>query len=155
MPTLEDLQMATHQYYDRIVADVKAGRFLAEGAGQRLDEKPRKNWHSRLPSVIIDCEHGSTDQARTMLQNCVNAWRDHVGLLKHYLDTHQMSLEHVLDYFGGQLSADELTGTQTNVQSWILTKMMNAAPQETLAPHAFSIGAEQYRRLALGDVCGQ
>lgn len=152
--TLSDLQLVTHAYYKHIVADAHTGRFLSPGAGQRLDEKPRKNWHSRISNMMYYCAEHNMAAATTQLHNAINAWRDHVGLLVTYLQTHQMSLEHVLHYLGDYVTQEELQGPHDEVRAYILAKMAALPPQAILEDNAFSIGAEQYRRLLHG-VCSE
>lgn len=155
--TLEELRTVTQWYEARIDADSEAGRFLADGAGWRLDEKPRKNWTSRIPNAMAYCEQGQVTQAHTQLQNAVNAWRDHVGLMIGYAQDspQQMSDEHVIDYLDGHVTVEELHSIAHDaLRSLILQRMQVEPPQAVLSANAWSIGAEQYRRLAVG-VCSQ
>lgn len=155
--SLEELRATTQWYEARIDADYANGRFLADGAGQRLDEKPRKNWTSRIPQAIMYCENGQATQAHTQLQNAINAWRDHVGLLVGYSqdDPQQMSDGHVIDYLDNHTTTEELHGIAHDMlRDLILQRMQGEPPQATLSANAWSIGAEQYRRLLVG-VCSE
>lgn len=153
--SLEDLRVATQWYEARIDEDYASGRFLADGAGQRLDEKPRKNWTSRIPNAIAYCAQGQPTHAQTQLQNAINAWRDHVGLMVGYAQDspQQMSDEHVIDYLDGHVTVEELHGIAHDaLRDLILQRMEDEPQQATLAANGWSIGAEQYWRLMVG-VC--
>lgn len=153
--TIEDVRLAACEYNLIIEADYSAGRFIAPSAGQRLPEKLRKICVSRMYEVMQACDAGNPEVAFTAWRGAYLAMHDHFGLLVNYYKDGKMSLEHILDYCGGHVTAADLEGDVPTVKARLINMAESYGHQDHIQPNAFSILAELGRRYQSGFVCDQ